>query len=150
MTVFFIHMQDVYILFYSYSCLPVDNAQQLQAFLLQNSPPLHIKLLACNDNLLYLSNNNLKVLITIFYLYYIIGYIHIILIAQSPAIHNNSFFFVQDNSGKRSGTFRSSPKPALRFPAETVKHLPLLITVFRFYIIFNEIKMRVYPICRTH
>uniref|UniRef100_A0A8C2AIC3 Si:rp71-1g18.13 n=1 Tax=Cyprinus carpio TaxID=7962 RepID=A0A8C2AIC3_CYPCA len=50
----------------------------------EDSPPLHIKLLACNDNLLYLSNNNLK-----------------------------------DNSGKQSGTFRSSPKPALRFPAET-------------------------------
>ncbi|XP_059357509.1 uncharacterized protein LOC132096267 isoform X2 [Carassius carassius] len=50
----------------------------------EDSPPLHIKLLACNDNLLYLSNNNLK-----------------------------------ENSGKRSGTFRSSPKPALRFPAET-------------------------------
>ncbi|XP_058617390.1 uncharacterized protein LOC131530878 isoform X3 [Onychostoma macrolepis] len=50
----------------------------------EDSPPLHIKLLACNDNLLYLSNNNLK-----------------------------------DSSGKLSGTFRSSPKPALRFPAET-------------------------------
>ncbi|XP_016405343.1 uncharacterized protein LOC107738148 isoform X2 [Sinocyclocheilus rhinocerous] len=50
----------------------------------EDSPPLHIKLLACNDNLLYLSNNNLK-----------------------------------DNSAKLSGTFRSSPKPALRFPAET-------------------------------
>lgn len=50
----------------------------------EDSPPLHIKLLACNENLLYLSNNNLK-----------------------------------DNSGKLSATFRSSPKPALRFPAET-------------------------------
>ncbi|XP_073705368.1 uncharacterized protein apold1a [Garra rufa] len=49
-----------------------------------DSPPLHIKLLASNDSLLYLSNNNLK-----------------------------------DNSGKLSGTFRSSPKPALRFPADT-------------------------------
>ncbi|KAL1280687.1 hypothetical protein QQF64_015287 [Cirrhinus molitorella] len=46
----------------------------------EDSPPLHIKLLASNDSLLYLSNNNLK-----------------------------------DNSG----TFRSSPKPALRFPADT-------------------------------
>ncbi|XP_042633106.1 uncharacterized protein LOC122134506 isoform X2 [Cyprinus carpio] len=50
----------------------------------EDSPPLHIKLLASNDNLFYISNNNLK-----------------------------------DNSGKLSGTFRSSPKPALRFPAET-------------------------------
>ncbi|XP_052385875.1 uncharacterized protein LOC127933155 isoform X1 [Carassius gibelio] len=50
----------------------------------EDSPPLHIKLLASNDNLLYISNNNLK-----------------------------------DNSGKLSGPFRSSPKPALRFPAET-------------------------------
>ncbi|XP_016096763.1 uncharacterized protein [Sinocyclocheilus grahami] len=50
----------------------------------EDSPPLHIKLLASNGNLLYLSNNNLK-----------------------------------DNSGKQSSTFRSSPKPALRFPAET-------------------------------
>ncbi|KAK9979140.1 hypothetical protein ABG768_012584 [Culter alburnus] len=50
----------------------------------EDSPPLHIKLLASNDDLLYLSYNNLK-----------------------------------DNSGKLSGTFRSSPKPALRFTAET-------------------------------
>ncbi|XP_067308491.1 uncharacterized protein apold1a isoform X2 [Pseudorasbora parva] len=50
----------------------------------EDSPPLHIKLLARNDDLLYLSYNNLK-----------------------------------DNSGKLSGTFRSSPKPALRFSAET-------------------------------
>ncbi|XDV27743.1 hypothetical protein PO909_031229 [Leuciscus waleckii] len=50
----------------------------------EDSPPLHIKLLASNDDLLYLSFNNL-----------------------------------QDNSGKRSGTFHSSPKPALRFTAET-------------------------------
>ncbi|XP_051774158.1 uncharacterized protein apold1a isoform X2 [Ctenopharyngodon idella] len=50
----------------------------------EDSPPLHIKLLASNDDLLYLSHNNLK-----------------------------------DNSGKLSGTFRSSPKPALRFAAET-------------------------------
>ncbi|KAI2667745.1 Apolipoprotein L6 [Labeo rohita] len=50
----------------------------------EDSPPLHIKLLASNDSLLYLSNNNIK-----------------------------------ENSGKLSGTFRSSPKPALRFPADT-------------------------------
>ncbi|XP_043114332.1 uncharacterized protein si:rp71-1g18.13 isoform X12 [Puntigrus tetrazona] len=50
----------------------------------EDSPPLHIKLLACNDKLLYLSNNNLK-----------------------------------DSSEKLSSTFHSSPKPALRFPAET-------------------------------
>ncbi|XP_051555676.1 uncharacterized protein LOC127442046 isoform X2 [Myxocyprinus asiaticus] len=50
----------------------------------EDSPPLHIKLLACNDNLLYLSYNNSK-----------------------------------DNSRKPSGTFRSPPKSALRFPAET-------------------------------
>ncbi|KAK7163402.1 hypothetical protein R3I93_007451 [Phoxinus phoxinus] len=50
----------------------------------EDSPPLHIKLLASNDDLLYLSFNNLK-----------------------------------DNSGKLSGTFHNSPKPALRFTAET-------------------------------
>ncbi|XP_051990645.1 uncharacterized protein apold1a isoform X2 [Xyrauchen texanus] len=50
----------------------------------EDSPPLHIKLLACNDNLLYLSFNNSK-----------------------------------DNLRKPSGTFCSSPKSALRLPAET-------------------------------
>lgn len=50
----------------------------------EDSPPLHIKLLASNDDLLYISFKNLK-----------------------------------DNSGKLSGTFHSSPKPALRFTAET-------------------------------
>ncbi|XP_056092336.1 uncharacterized protein apold1a isoform X2 [Rhinichthys klamathensis goyatoka] len=49
----------------------------------EDSPPLHIKLLASNDDLLYISNN------------------------------------LKDNSGKLSGTFHSSPKPALRFTAET-------------------------------
>lgn len=38
--------------------------------------------------------------------------------------------FVQDNSGKLSGTFRSSPKPALRFAAETVTQPPPFIAVF--------------------
>ncbi|XP_077088639.1 uncharacterized protein LOC143740388 isoform X2 [Siphateles boraxobius] len=50
----------------------------------EDSPPLHIKLLASNDDLLYISFQNLK-----------------------------------DNSGKLSGSFHSSPKPALRFTAET-------------------------------
>ncbi|XP_073774506.1 uncharacterized protein isoform X4 [Danio rerio] len=50
----------------------------------EDSPPLHIKLLASNDHLLH-------------------------------PLYNN----VEDNSGKLNGTFRSSPKPALRFAVET-------------------------------
>ncbi|KAA0719526.1 hypothetical protein E1301_Tti016033 [Triplophysa tibetana] len=50
----------------------------------EDSPPLHIKLLSCNDDLLCVPNNNSK-----------------------------------DNFGKLSGTLRSSPKPASRFPVET-------------------------------
>lgn len=49
----------------------------------EDSPPLHIKLLSCNTDLLYAYNNSSK-----------------------------------ENSGKLRGTFRTSPKPALRFPVE--------------------------------
>ncbi|XP_055057495.2 uncharacterized protein apold1a isoform X1 [Misgurnus anguillicaudatus] len=49
----------------------------------EDSPPLHIKLLSCNNDLLYAYNNSPK-----------------------------------ENSGKLRGTFRTSPKPALRFPVE--------------------------------